>query len=101
MRTLVQTGRHDRIGSFQYAAPEQRSNSTVTHLADIYSLGAILYEMFTRTILQGTGHRPVAASNLELSFLDPIIDLMAQQSPENRIQTIVEVRGILSVGRSK
>jgi hypothetical protein len=57
--------------------------------------------MFTRTILQGTGHRPVAASNLELSFLDPIIDLMAQQSPENRIQTIVEVRGILSVGRSK
>ena len=101
MRTLVQTGRHDRIGSFQYAAPEQRINSTVTHLADIYSLGVILYEMFTRTILQGTGHKPVAASNPELSFLDPIIDLMAQQSPGNRIQTIVEVRGMLSVGRSK
>jgi hypothetical protein len=101
MRTLVQTGRHDRIGSFQYAAPEQRSNSTVTHLADIYSLGVILYEMFTQTILQGTGHRPVAASNPELSFLDPIIDLMAQQSPENRIQTVVEVRGMLSAGRSK
>jgi hypothetical protein len=101
MRTLVQTGRHDRVGSFQYAAPEQRSNAAVRHLADIYSLGVILYEMFSGTILQGTGHRPIAASNPELSFLDPIIDLMAQQSPENRIQTIAEVRGMLSVGRSK
>jgi hypothetical protein len=101
MRTHVQTGRHDRVGSFQYAAPEQRSNSAVSHLADIYSLGVILYEMFSGTILQGTGHRPIAASNPELSFLDPIIDLMAQQSPENRIQTIAEVRGKLSAGRSK
>ncbi|HVZ83267.1 MAG TPA: serine/threonine-protein kinase [Terracidiphilus sp.] len=101
MRTLVQTGRHDRMGSFKYAAPEQRNNSKVTHLADIYSLGIILYEMFTGAILQGTGHKPIGAENSELSYLDPIINMMVQHSPENRPQTISAVRDLLIAGRRK
>jgi len=38
-------------GTPQYMAPEQINNfTTVTHLADLYSLGCIAYELFTGTL---------------------------------------------------
>lgn len=96
LHTLVHTNRHDRHGNFQYAAPEQRSNGTVTHLADIYALGLILYEMLTGQLLLGTGHTPIATIQPDYSYLDPIVDRMSQQLPENRIQTVAEIREMLS-----
>jgi hypothetical protein len=96
LHTLVHTNKHERLANFQYAAPEQRNNSTVTHLADIFSLGVILYEMFTGEMLQGTDHTPIGTLRPECSFLDPIVTRMSQQSPAKRFPTVAEVRALLA-----
>lgn len=99
LHRLVETGPAERLANFQYAAPEQRSKGEVDHRADIYSLGLILYEMFTGELLQGTGHTPIAATNPEFAFLDPIVNKMSAQRPEARFDSVEFVRGLIAAGR--
>jgi len=47
------------MGTISYMAPEQRKDAkNVNHLADIYSLGCIMYEMMTRTLPMGAIRPP-------------------------------------------
>jgi serine/threonine protein kinase len=41
------TGPHEFIGTIAYAAPEQLSGTIVDARADVYSLGAVIFEMLT------------------------------------------------------
>ena len=41
------TGPHEFIGTVAYASPEQLTGSVVDHRSDIYSLGAVVFEMVT------------------------------------------------------
>jgi len=41
------TGPHEFIGTIAYAPPEQLSGMTVDSRADVYSLGAVIFEMLT------------------------------------------------------
>lgn len=97
--TTVNTGPNERLANFAYAAPEQRiPGQSVDHRADIYALGLILNEMFTVQIPQGTGFRKIGEVAADFSYLDDLVDMMLQQRPEQRLQSVTKVKEEL-IGR--
>jgi serine/threonine-protein kinase len=65
------------IGTVAYVAPEQISSMEVDERADVYSLGAVTYEMLTgRHPFEGDNPQAVATSRLRDPQLNP--DLTAQ-----------------------
>ena len=97
--TAVETKAAARMANFQYSAPEQRArNEIVDHRADIYSLGLMLNELFTKKVIQGTGHVNIATTHPEYEYLDSIIDSMIQQNPSNRPASIDVIKKEL-IGR--
>jgi tRNA A-37 threonylcarbamoyl transferase component Bud32 len=64
------TGTGMTIGTPDYMSPEQGSGGTVTHAADLYSLGVILYEMLAGE-LPFTADTPVAVVLKHISDRPP------------------------------
>jgi serine/threonine protein kinase len=96
LQASIETSGHEKLANFQYAAPEQRVRGrAVDQRADIYALGLILNEMFTGDVPQGAGFRRIANVAPKYSYLDPAIDLMVQQIPENRPESISHIRRLL------
>lgn len=96
--TAVETRAQDRLANFQYAAPEQRvRNRVIDSRTDIYALGLILNEMFTNEIPQGSGYRTISSYSSKYSYLDEIVEKMIRQSPNERYETINEVKTILKI----
>ena len=89
------------IGTFQYMSPEQVQGKEVDGRSDIFSLGAVLYEMVTgKRAFEGKSHLSVAAAILEdepvpigsvkpltSAVLDHAIVCCLAKSPEDRWQT--------------
>jgi serine/threonine protein kinase len=97
--TAVQTRAGDRLANYRYSAPEQRvPGRQVDERADIFALGLILNEMFTGEVPQGTGHKRVGSVAPDYAYLDPVIEAMIQQSPDNRPPSIAKIKEEL-IGR--
>ncbi len=89
------------VGTFQYMSPEQVQGKEVDGRSDIFSLGAVLYEMVTgKRAFEGKSQLSVAASILENEpppirsvkpmtspVLDHAIVCCLAKNPENRWQT--------------
>lgn len=106
---LTQTG--EMIGSPLYMSPEQCMGKKVDHRTDIYSLGCILYETVTgspphrgetilETIFKHTNETPQTPHQArpDIEFPAPFENLVMRllaTRPEDRVQTISEVKGEL------
>lgn len=94
--TAVETKVASRMANFMYSAPEQRARGAlVDHRADVFSLGLLLNEMFTREVPQGAGYRSIASVAPDLAYLDQIVEKMIQNSPDQRYQNIEGIKGDL------
>jgi eukaryotic-like serine/threonine-protein kinase len=97
------------IGTFQYMSPEQVEGKEVDGRSDIFSLGAVLYEMVTGTrAFEGKSQLSVASAILEkdpapISFLKPLtppaldhsIRRCLAKEPEKRWQSAADLAGEL------
>ncbi|MGZ5297765.1 MAG: Stk1 family PASTA domain-containing Ser/Thr kinase [Actinomycetota bacterium] len=101
------------LGTAAYISPEQAQGQPVDGRSDIYSLGAVLYEMLTRRP-PFTGNSPVAVAykqvnespvlpsvaNREISpLLDAVLMRALAKNPANRYQTADEFRADLERAR--
>lgn len=91
--TAVETSNQERLANFVYSAPEQRIRGReVTQRADIYALGLILNEMFTGEVPQGSGFKCISEVAPQFAYLDPIVDSMLQQQPQQRPASVAEIQ---------
>jgi serine/threonine protein kinase/Tol biopolymer transport system component len=94
------------VGTFQYMSPEQVEGKEVDARSDIFSLGAVLYEMLTgRRAFEGKSQLSVASAILEkepalISTVKPmtpptlerVVKICLAKDPEDRWQTGREVK---------
>ncbi|NYF15989.1 serine/threonine-protein kinase [Microbacterium sp. AK009] len=93
------TKRGDLLVNRNYLAPEQmlRDNAlAVGKPADIFALGLIITEMFTKQNARGRRHALVRDNYPFLADLDPIVEQMIVQDEAQRL-SIDTVRGLLRV----
>jgi serine/threonine-protein kinase len=104
----LQTMEGSVVGTPAYMSPEQAGGSAVDHRSDIYSLGAIMYELFTgqrvfearsfgEFVLKHLQAIPVPPRDLEgipplPGGLEAIILKCLEKKPEHRYQTVTALR---------
>jgi eukaryotic-like serine/threonine-protein kinase len=95
------TGEGSVVGTFQYMSPEQIEGKELDRRSDIFSLGAVLYEMITgKRAFTGNSQLSIASMILEREpepvsairpltppSLDRVIRRCLAKDPENRWQT--------------
>jgi len=101
------------LGTPSYLAPEQAAGRRIDHRADIFSLGAVLYEMFTgekafagesttAIIYKVMNDEPIPPRAIEPSLppaLDGVIKKAIAKDPAQRYQSCEELREALRMAR--
>ena len=94
-----ETQKSERLANFEFSAPEQvRRNAydTPTPSMDLYALGQTLYWCVTGNTIKGSGYLRLSNVVVELSQYDALIEKLVRQLPNDRFQTVNEVRQYLT-----
>lgn len=104
--TQIETRIGSKMANFQYAAPEQREkDGVITNKTDIYALGLIFNEMFTKKIPFGNSYKKVSNVDTHYAFLDKVVDKMISQNPNDRFDciddTIYEIKALIKINEKE
>ena len=101
------TGQQRLLATPRYMSPEQCLGQTVDARSDIYSLGAILWEMMTRTrIYESAGPAdlmrmhvtaPVPRLPDALAMHQPLLERMLAKKPEDRFQSAADLAASITM----
>jgi len=98
------------VGTAAYMSPEQATGASLDQRSDIFSLGAVLFEMFSgRRAFSGTSMMAVlnAVANEDVAplqsmpVLDRIVRRCLEKLPERRFQSAAELRAALEGARDQ
>lgn len=95
LHTEVETATGERLHNDGYAAPEQRQGESVGPGADIYALGLMLNEMFTGKRPVGTQPQTIGSVSPAYAYLDPLVEVMTRQDPDDRPNSIRDIQNEL------
>jgi serine/threonine protein kinase len=101
IKTIVETKITERLANFLYAAPEQKTDTQLVNgRADIYALGLILNEMFTKKIIHGTNYIKIGDIDSNYSYLDDLVERLIIQKPEDRLYPVRIIKTELMINSS-
>ena len=87
------------MGTAEYMAPEQKRGMGVDHRADIYSVGAMLYEMLCKEPPHGAIEPPSQRTGCD-ARLDQIVLKAMSRLPEGRYQSAAEMQQDIEAART-
>ena len=83
------------LGTPDYIAPEALDQSkSIDHRADIYSLGVMIYELFTGHVPKGMWEPPSIRSGADKG-IDAVVSKAMQNNPEKRYQQVRDMTQVL------
>jgi serine/threonine protein kinase len=87
----------DRLANLEYAAPEQLiPGEKANEATDIFSLGLLLYRIFTGTVPRGANPKQISTAAPQYPYLDDIANAMIQDERARRPQSIAEIKRLLN-----
>ncbi|MGE0710817.1 MAG: protein kinase [Planctomycetota bacterium] len=90
------------MGTMNYMAPEQKTDAgSVDHRADIYSVGVMIYEMFTGKLPMGRFKLPTKLNPALPRRLDDIVSKCLEADPVDRYASMAELRADLELARGE
>lgn len=99
--TLTEHG--ELLANRNYVAPEQmaqKGSIGIDQPADVFALGLIAIEMFTKRNARGTHHPRVADTYPFLSEVDLVVDRMLLQEESDRIRIAAARDALRTIGRN-
>jgi predicted Ser/Thr protein kinase len=94
-QTTNYTATGTTLGTPDYIAPEALDQAgKIDHRADIYSLGVMIYELFTGHVPKGVWEPPSLLSGADKS-IDAVVSKAMQNNPDKRYQHVSDMTQVL------